>query len=174
MSVTLHQGSILDAKVDYIVNPANSFLRHGGGLAAVIDAAATHFDPATTMFWPQAIARWQDEHELAPLIATGDAFMTSAGVLPFDGVIHAVGPIWKDGSLLEADLLEFVYENALKLVPEGFSVALPAISAGIFGMPIDIVARIGLEVANWHRADLDIQFWLFSDEHYEAFKAAQR
>lgn len=169
MPITLHQGSILDSKADYIVNPANSFLRHGGGLAAIIEAAATHFDPSKSMFWPLAIARWQDDHVQAPLIATGDAYMTSAGVLPYKGVIHAVGPIWKDGSLCESDLLLLAYESALLLVPAGSRVALPAISAGIFGAPIEEVARCAIEAA-WF-SSLDIEFWLFSDEHMSAFQA---
>ena len=169
MAVTLHQGSILDSTADYIVNPANSFLRHGGGLAAVIETAATRFDPAATMYRPLSIDRWWSDNHTAPLIATGDAYMTSAGVLPYQGVIHAVGPIWKDGSLCETELIEAAYDNALCLVPNGCRVALPAISAGIFGAPIDVVARVAVGVTNWFD-ELDIEFWLFSDEHMAAFQ----
>lgn len=187
--ITIHQGSILDAKVDYIVNPANNFLQHGGGLARVIADAATapwlshpldRFDtdldgsPVALMRADRqkhvaAIQRWQSEHDAAPLIATGDAYMTSAGVLPYRGVIHAVGPIWKDGSLCETELIKAAYDSALLLVPNGCRVALPAISAGIFRAPIDVVARAALGAPPWF-ADLDIEFWLFSDAHREAFE----
>lgn len=169
MSITLHKGSILDSAADYIVNPANSFLRHGGGLAAVIEAAATEFDPQKRSYYPMGIERWHEEHASAPLIPTGDAYMTCAGALRYIGVIHAVGPIWKDGHrFLERELLELAYESALELVPADSSVALPAISAGIFGAPIEEVARIAIGVAGWYSKP--IEFWLFSDEHYAAFE----
>ncbi len=188
--ITLHQGSILDATTDYIVNPANSFLNHAGGLAKVIaDAASRPYDALRDSehvpgFWPETailiqnagkhatkVAAWERDHELSPLIATGNAHMTSAGVLPYKGIIHAVGPIWNGGTYCERDLLELAYESALIAVPTACdSVALPAISSGIFGFPIDEVARIGMNVAGWF-PDYDIEFWLFSDEHMEAFKA---
>lgn len=172
--LTFHQGSILDADVDYIVNPANSFLRHGGGLAKVIDEAATaefSGEPVNNAWVEHNIAvhTWRVEHLSAPLIATGNALITSAGALPYKGVIHAVGPIWNGGAFCENDLLELALESSFDLLPEGASIALPAISSGVFGMPINTVARISVAVARWYEDEHDIQFWLFSDEHRDAF-----
>lgn len=198
MSVTIHKGSILDLKVDAIVNPANSFLRHSGGLAAVIARAATApFDPFPLEQWAtphgerptpiekmrvacsehdQRIARWQREHANAPLIATGNVYATSAGVLPFQAVIHAVGPIWDGGRFLEIDLLEQVHCSILDLcVERDFrSVALPAISCGVFGFPVDAAAPIATDVAAWYGDRLDITFALFEDAHYLAYQEALR
>jgi O-acetyl-ADP-ribose deacetylase (regulator of RNase III) len=182
--ITIHQGSILDAQTDYIVNPANSFLQHGGGLARVIADAATdvRFPPKLTdapvsVLWEsarqrtEAIDKWKADHEVAPLIATGNAYLTSAGVLPFKGIIHAVGPIWNDGEFLEHDLLELAYSRAFEIaLGVTHSIALPAISSGIFGFPIEEVARIAIAVAQWYEDAMDIQFWLFSDEPRQAFE----
>ena len=178
--ITIHQGSILDAKVDYIVNPANSFHRHGGGLARVIADAARGMHPHPNGFSVKQesdnprVAQWHEDHKSAPLIATGNAHLTSAGVLPFEGVIHAVGPIWNGGDCMEADLLEIVHDRAFQLadLQNADSIALPAISTGIFGYPVDQAARIAIAVALWYAGTLDIQFWLFSDEHREEFEQA--
>jgi O-acetyl-ADP-ribose deacetylase (regulator of RNase III) len=182
MPITLHQGSILDSKADYIVNPANSFLRHGGGLAAVINKAAQGaYYGADIKLLEQLISaptgnladvvQYCHENDGAPLVATGDIHMTSAGVLPYKGIIHAVGPIWAGGDCLELDLLEIVHERVFDSVSDGVSIALPAISSGIFGVPIEEVARIAIQIANWY-VGLNIEFWLFSDEHLAAFEAA--
>lgn len=184
--ITLHHGSILDSTADYIVNPANGFLRHDGGLAKVIaDAATNNRHPLSRSLTSSVeeiidsyaahkvkLALWRGDHERAPLIATGNSHMTGAGALPYRGVIHAVGPIWNAGHFMEIDLLEMAYESAFESVPVGYSVAAPAISAGIFGAPIDVVARIAVAVAGWY--DHDIEFWLFSQEHYDAFSRELR
>lgn len=191
MSISIHQGSILDAKVDYIVNPANSFLNHGGGLARVIDKAATaQFDPyplerfitgpegSPVALLSQAriehndrVYQWFLDHERAPLVATGRCHLTSAGALPYKGVYHAVGPIWAGGSFYETDLLEAAYEAVYEELPQGASVAFPAISAGIFGVPIAVVARSAMTAASWYEDEFETQFWLFTDEHREVFES---
>jgi O-acetyl-ADP-ribose deacetylase (regulator of RNase III) len=191
MGISIHQGSILDAKVDYIVNPANSFLNHAGGLARVIAEAATApFSPYPCSRFttgpdgsPVALMRaardkhvhrvnqWIADHETAPLIPTGRCHLTSAGALPFKGVYHAVGPIWAGGGFYELDLLELAYESVYEVLPQGASVAFPAISAGIFGVPIEAVARVAMTVARWYEDDFETEFWLFTDEHRDAFAA---
>lgn len=163
MSITVHQGSILDSKADYIVNPANSFLNHGGGLARVIANAAAPDDRETSQ-------RWRLQQEVCPLIATGNAAMTSAGALPYKGIIHAVGPIWNGGDFMECDLLEMVHESVYRIAENAGarSIALPAISSGVFGCPIGFVARIACEIATWY-PKIDTEFWLFFDDHYRVF-----
>lgn len=187
MTISIHKGSILDSTADYIVNPANSFLRHGGGLAAVIDAAATmRFDKrpllaneASVGDIRQAMSEYQEkifqytlDHDVAPLIATGNCHVTSAGALPYKGIIHAVGPIWNGGGYCEGLLLRKTY-GSLFFARQHHSIAIPAISCGIFGLPVYIGAHTALEVAQmFDDKDGEIEFWLFSDDHYKSYKEA--
>lgn len=180
--ITIHQGSILDFEGDVIVNPANNFLQHGGGLAAFIAKAAAPWDH-NFAYWgseehAQAVAttEWQEEQRNHPLIATGAAGWTSAGALPYKGIVHAVGPIWEGGGFLEEDLLELVHEHALMVAEEHEcrSIAFPAISCGIFGFPVEKAAPIAIEVAKWGKYyNIDhVAFYLFEDTHYFAYKEA--
>lgn len=194
MPVQIHHGSILDLEVDAIVNPANSFLRHGGGLARIIDQAATRpFDvtdyrnasiealKANRRVVDEQIARWQNDHLSAPLIATGNARATSAGRLSCLAVIHAVGPVWNGGHYHERELLRSAHLEACAAAYDlgCQSVAFPAISCGVFGMPVDIAAPIAIKAVKEVWADkqpngigMDITFALTDDEHVDAFAAA--
>lgn len=128
-SVTL--GDITAEDVDAIVNAANSRLEHGGGVAAAIAGAAGETLTAESREWVR-------EH--GPL-ATGGATVTTAGDLPQEGVVHAVGPRQGEGD--EEEKLTAAVASALdRTAEEGWaSVALPAISAGIFAVPYDVCAR---------------------------------
>ncbi len=121
---------LLGAPVDAIVNPANSGLSHGGGLAAIIsDEAGPELDEACE----KIIAK-------VSKIPTTYAVPTQAGNLPFKGVIHAVGP--RMGSGEEQKRIEETLINSLTVADKkGWaSVAFPAISTGIFGIPKEIFA----------------------------------
>ena len=78
--------------------------------------------------------------------ATGSAVVTAAGDLAARFVIHAVGPIWQGGHAGEADALASAFRTALTLAAEQGckSVALPALSCGIYGYPIDQASQIAL------------------------------
>ena len=124
------QGNLLDEPVDAIVNAANGHLAHGGGVAGIISRAAG----------PQLQAE-SDRlvREQGPL-ATGSAVVTGAGKLPFKGVIHAVGPRFGEGD--EEAKLVLALQSAFGLAQQrGWSVAFPAVSSGIFAVPLDICAR---------------------------------
>jgi O-acetyl-ADP-ribose deacetylase (regulator of RNase III) len=114
-------GDMTAERVDAIVNAANSRLAHGGGLASAIVARG-------------GSVIQEESHRLAP-VATGDAAVTSAGALPCRWVIHAVGPVWGDGDE-EASLRSAVRASLDRAAEMGVtSLALPAISTGIFGYP---------------------------------------
>lgn len=156
MSVTIYEGSILDVQADAIVNPANSFLNHGGGLARILAAEAApwlsdapYFD-SVERDRAVASAAWRKEQAAHPLIPTGGAGLTSAGALPYKGMIHAVGPVWGGGDYEEDLLLELAHISVLEVcATQGFkSVVLPAISCGIFGYPPELAAKIALTVAD--------------------------
>jgi O-acetyl-ADP-ribose deacetylase (regulator of RNase III) len=175
MSIEIREGSILDFEGDAIVNPANCFMNHGAGLARIIANAAQPYgarlhaqnacaDPESEV---GRAYRWQQEHDSPGLTATGNVRVTSAGVLPFKGIIHAVGPIWNGGTFMEADLLDRLTERILEVSLErGWkSVALPAISCGIFGFPVDLAARIMLSVSwGWEPQFDTIAFYPFGYE----------
>ena len=121
---------ILSAPVDTIVNPANSHLAHGGGLAAIISrTAGPELDEACN-----EIIMQQGQ------VPVGGAVLTVAGKLPFKGIIHAVGPRMGTGDELEK--ICSAIHSVLKLVDDNRwqSVAFPAISTGIFSVPIETCA----------------------------------
>lgn len=124
-------GNLLEEPVDAIVNAANGHLAHGGGVAAIISRAAG----PTLRDESDRIVR-----ERGPF-PTGSAVVTTAGRLPFKGVIHAVGPRFGEGDeeakLVQA--LSAVFQCARER--DWASVSFPAVSAGIFAVPLDICAR---------------------------------
>jgi O-acetyl-ADP-ribose deacetylase (regulator of RNase III) len=125
------QGDLLEQPVDAIVNAANGALAHGGGVAAIISRAAG----------PELQEECERLVESHGIYQTGSAVVSTAGRLPFKGVIHAVGPRHGEGNeekMIEKALLS-AFECAKK---RGWdSVALPAVSSGIFAVPLDICAR---------------------------------
>jgi putative ATPase len=126
------QGDITAEEVDAIVNAANERLQHGGGVAWAISQKG---GPAIQKESDQ----WILEH--GPVPHSHPAW-TSGGRLPAKYVIHAVGPVWGDGD--EDQKLSAAVTGCLRLAEElkCTSVALPAISTGIFGFPKERAAEI--------------------------------
>lgn len=120
------QGDLPTQRVDAIVNAANENLQHGGGVAAAIVRAGGSVIQ-------QESTDWVTEH--GP-IGHGSAAITSAGSLPARYVIHVVGPRYEAGQD-NAYLLRQAVNAALDAAALSGckKVALPAISAGIFGYP---------------------------------------
>lgn len=80
---------------------------------------------------------------------TGTAVITPAFELEKNGVqyvIHAVGPIWRDGQSGEAELLAGAYRRSLELAVENgcACVAFPALSTGVYGYPVQKAAPVAL------------------------------
>lgn len=125
------EGDLLKQPVDAIVNAANGRLAHGGGVAAIIARAAG----------PELQEECDLLVEQNGSYPTGAAVVSTAGKLPFKGVIHAVGPRYGEGN--EEKKLEEALSSAFARAKErGWSaVAFPAVSAGIFAVPLDICAR---------------------------------
>ena len=80
-------------------------------------------------------------------VQTGNAIATGAGNLSQKKIIHAVGPVWENGGQEKIDLLKSAVENSLDLggVLGMNSVAIPAISSGVFGFPRDLCAQSFIE-----------------------------
>lgn len=125
--------------VDAIVNAANESLLGGGGVDGAIHRAAG----------PALLAACRALPEVAPGVRcpTGEARITDGFDLPARLVIHTVGPVWHGGGHSEPERLVDCYRNVLKLAEiHGVgSLALPAISAGVFGYPADAAAAIATE-----------------------------
>ena len=139
------QGDITSMSVDVIVNAANNELTHGGGIALAIARAG---GPAID----EESAEWIDDY--GPL-EPGVAALTSAGLMPSKYVIHVAGPIYRAGQDNEA-LLGAAVLASLDLADEieVCTVALPAISAGIYGYPPDdATAVIAESVAEYVASD---------------------
>jgi O-acetyl-ADP-ribose deacetylase (regulator of RNase III) len=133
-SLQLAHGDLTEEGVDAIVNAANAHLLHGGGVAGAIVRKGG----------PQIQAEsdaWVRQH--GPVPHDSPAY-TSAGRLPCRYVIHAVGPVWGTGN--EDDRLSQAVRGSLRLADQlGLaSIAIPAISTGIFGFPKERAARLML------------------------------
>jgi O-acetyl-ADP-ribose deacetylase (regulator of RNase III) len=124
-------GDLLAEPVDAIVNAANGHLAHGGGVAAAIARAAG----AALIQEGDTLVRERGE------IPVGEAVATTAGELSFKGVIHAVGP--SQGQGREEERLEKALRSAfLRAHERGWSsVSFPAVSSGIFAVPLDACSR---------------------------------
>ena len=134
----LIEGDITELDTDAIVNAANERLAHGGGVAGVISRKG---GPAIQ----RESDAWVRQHGPVP---TGSAAITSGGDLKARYVIHAVGPVY-DGTPRSAELLASAVRAALQMADEhGLkSIALPAISTGIFGYPMEEAAQVMLRTA---------------------------
>lgn len=127
----LNIGDLLSAPTEVIVNPANSSLSHGGGLAEqILQHAGDELQNESNQ-----LIREHGQLE------SGMAVYTTAGRLPYKAVVHAVGPKMGEGD--EQLKIEQVVARSLKLceINEWQSIAFPAISSGMFNVPVEICAR---------------------------------
>ena len=163
-TLELVEGDITEMDTDAIVNAANQGLTHGGGLAGVISRRG---GPAIQ----QESDAWIRQHGL---VVTGSAAITSGGNLKARHVIHAVGPIY-DGKPRSAELLASAARAALRVADEhGLkSIALPAISTGIFGYPVEEAAQVMLSAAiAYLRGETGLNqvvFCLYGQPAFDAF-----
>ncbi len=127
LTVQIDTGDITKENVDAIVNAANAHLLHGGGVAGAI-VRNGGFDIQRESY------EWVSMHGPASFDRPA---ITGAGSLPCRYIIHAVGPVWGEGNeeekLRTAVFSSLVVANDLKCT----TVALPAISTGIFGFPLE-------------------------------------
>jgi O-acetyl-ADP-ribose deacetylase (regulator of RNase III) len=142
-TIQIVQGDITTEEVDAIVNAANEHLQHGGGVAWAIANKGGPTIQKESDNWIRQNGRVSHAHPA----------WTSGGRLPAKYVIHAVGPVWGDGD--EDNKLESAVTGTLRVADElkCSSIALPAISTGIFGFPKERAARIIFSVIEKYFAD---------------------
>lgn len=155
------EGDITGLALDAIVNPANSQLVLGAGVAGAIRKKG---GPSI-----------QEECDKIGGIHVGGAVITTAGFLPARYVIHAVGPRMGEGE--EEKKLKDATLQSLALVQKHdlSSIAFPAIGTGIFGFPMDRCAAVMLEtVIGWlehsSHKPVEVVFCLFGRESFQVFR----
>lgn len=164
------ENDLTKENVDAIVNAANSWLKHGGGVAGAIVKSGG-----------KQIQDESDEHvaKNGPVKAGGIA-VTGPGLLPCKVIIHAVGPVWEGGQKDEDKRLHDAMFNSLSECHKRklASIAVSAISSGIFGFPKRRCAKILFStVLQFFRAEpassVDlVRFTNFDKETVEVFLEA--
>jgi O-acetyl-ADP-ribose deacetylase (regulator of RNase III) len=147
--------------VDAVVNAANPQLRRGAGVCGAIFAAAgPELDEACAALGG---------------CATGDAVVTPGFALPASWIVHTVGPVWQGGDRGESEALASCYRRSLDVAAEvgATSVALPAISTGVYGYPPAEAAEIAVAAAASHSAELglDVVLVAFDEETLTRYRA---
>lgn len=164
MPMTAKLVDITTLTVDAIVNAANEDLLPGGGVSGAIHAAAG----------PELAEACQR----IGYCPTGDAKITSAFNLPCRFVVHAVGPVWEGGDAGEADLLASAVRRALCLAHNhrSESVAVPAISTGIYRYPLDqavsVIVTATREALDSGSCPPEVVFACISEDALAAFERA--
>ena len=134
LKVVVYQGDLTKENSDLIVNACNEHLDHAGGVSYAISKAGGH-----------SVQRDSDDYvRKHGVLKTGDVAVTKAGFLHCKYIAHAVGPQWKrDGREGCLKLFRAVFMNVYKAaIKHGAkSMAMPAISSGIYGVPKEVCAQ---------------------------------
>lgn len=160
------QGDITEQDVDAVVNTANSSLMGGGG----VDGAIHRRGGPAILDECRALRA----SRYGGGLPTGQAVATTAGNLPARWVIHTVGPVHSRGEDRSA-LLASCYRASLKVADSlgAATVAFPAISAGIYGWPMDDAARVAVTTVKAASTSVEeVRFVLFSADALAAFERA--
>jgi len=159
--IRLIKGDITDQNVDVIVNPANSYLKHGGGVAGAIVRKGGKII--------------QTESDRIGFVPVGSSVITTSGELPCQAIIHTVGPKMGEGD--EDFKLSKSIHSSLSLASDNSykSISIPAISSGIFGFLKDRCANILLDesikfLQNNNTSIKIIEFCIIDDETLFHFK----
>ncbi len=167
MNLVAVRGDITQVDVDVVVNAANPGLLGGGGVDGAIHRAG---GPAI-LEECRAVKQWLPDGRLP----RGQAVATTAGRLPARWVVHTAGPIWS-ASEDRSEVLRSCYAASLR-VADGLgarSVAFPAISAGIYGWPVDDAARQAVAGVRSVTPEhvVEVRFVLFDDRALREFEVA--
>ena len=159
--IRLIKGDITDQNVDVVVNPANSYLKHGGGVAGAIVRKGGKII--------------QTESDKIGFVPVGSSVITTSGKLPCQAIIHTVGPKMGEGN--EDFKLSKSLHSSLSLASDNSykSISIPAISSGIFGFPKDRCANILLDesikyLQNNNTSLQTIEFCIIDNETLFHFK----
>ena len=159
MKIEIKHCSVLDVDADIIVNAANNHLAAGGGLCGAI------FNKAGYELLSEACTQYD-------YVETGDVAVTKGFGTKAEYIIHAVGPCI-DTHPDYATLLKKLYHNILTTADRllASSVAIPCISTGIFGCPLDECTDIALRVAkSYHSHNIqNCILCCYTQEEYDTY-----
>lgn len=162
--IKIIKGDITKQYVDAIVNAANTSLLGGGGVDGAIHRAAG----------PELV----EECRAIGRCPTGEVRISKGYRLPARYVIHAVGPVYHNGSAKEKEQLASCYRNALELAKEYriSSIAFPSISTGAYRFPLEKAAPIALSTiiafSENNMLPNEIYMVCFDDRTLEAYENA--
>ena len=164
--VEIRKGDLTEFPVDVMVNAANEQLNHGGGIAGIISRKGGDI-----------IQQESDQYVIRRgQVDIGKAvILKGTGNLPCKSIVHAVGPRWRGGKHHEYELLsKAVYSSLQQAESKHFqSICFPAISSGIFGVPIDVCAKAMFDGITSFFEDSDHQMkviiMLFEEKHVADF-----
>ncbi len=157
------QGDITEQDTEAIVNAANERLIPGGGVDGAIHRKGG----------PSILEELKSRYTHCP---TGQAVITGAGNLKAKYVIHAVGPIYKDGKSGEEELLASAYKNSLLKALEYKinSISFPSLSTGAYGYPLKEASQVALKTVitflKEHQKPELVRFVLWGEEAYKIFE----
>ncbi|MFH1452635.1 MAG: O-acetyl-ADP-ribose deacetylase [Armatimonadota bacterium] len=163
MNIKIIRGDITGLEVDAIVNAANSSLLGGGGVDGAIHRAAGNelLEECRTIrktTYPNGLP-------------TGQAVTTKGYNLKAKHVIHTVGPVYNRDDI---GLLADCYKNCIKEAEKNNckSIAFPAISTGVYMVPIEISAGIVKKTLENYNSDIikDVYLVLFGENDYKAYQ----
>lgn len=183
--ITAVKGDITKQSVDVIVNAANSRLLGGGGVDGAIHEAA-----GPNLLRTCLGLRASDAYRSG--LAPGKAVMTPGFDLPAWWIVHTVGPIYDPNDVDDLrHVLRQAYFNSLSTATLWYRdaigpsaveierIAFPAISAGVYGWPLEDAARVAVETVKEFLDDFgrfkpvkrlkEVRFVLFDDNTHQVF-----
>ncbi|XP_072048530.1 protein mono-ADP-ribosyltransferase PARP14-like [Amphiura filiformis] len=164
-------GDLTLENVDGIVNAANTKMNHEGGVALAIVEAGGHVIQDESYKIINGIRE----------LTSGELIVTGAGDLHCKKIIHVVGPRWSGGHNQEMEILYDAITNVLQEAGKLrlATIAIPAISSGIYGFPVDLCAQTIVRATAEHFTNhpgassvRTVRFTNIKEEVCKAFKDA--
>ncbi|NWV19113.1 PAR14 polymerase, partial [Origma solitaria] len=172
--IALYEADLCAYPIDVVVNASNENLKHMGGLAGALSRAA---GPTLQEECDELVRKHGD-------FQPGCAVITGAGKLPCKSVIHAVGPRWSNEEPQKCTwLLKKTVKKCLQLAEmyNYRSIAMPAISGGIFAFPLELCThsilssiKETLEESKGNNSLKKVHLVAFAQDSIQAFSKAFR